>query len=354
MLDLSKIWISSNVEDYFASSSIGTQLEVNRVACDDDHPIAQDLQKTLALVPKEAVTLAFKDNMFCFLHEHESQVEQDRSARLWIISKELDRRICIRRKVYLLAQHTESRPEPYNDPALIDLTVSEDGLVPLSEFIVEESVLLRKGYAYTILPLTPSLNSSYWITRALVTDGLLDHTWVRLDPLIKGPADEFPRMFYQMLWWGPPLCWKDIKYIQGEKFGRWISGTLSNKSEFTDFAWVSRGKELHLYLEEMPKLNDINKVGSRYFHVIFCHKTEKVIHLDGATRIYSEPEWKQRQKVHVHRAGKVGTRVKIFRIDDPIQPDVVSNLGGTFFVWNYDVSYFFGASVPEPLMGILE
>lgn len=154
-----------------------------------------------------------------------------------------------------------------------------------------------------------------------------------------------------MLWWGPPLLWKDVGNIERESFGRWAPDPLGQKSEFTDFAWVLRGEETHLFLEEMPKRNDISIAGSRYFHVIFSKTTECVVHLDGAIRIYSEDEWDQRRDVHVHRTGKVGERIKIFRLDGPIQPDIVSSLGGTYFVWNYDVSHFFGASVPSSFLG---
>jgi hypothetical protein len=79
-----------------------------------------------------------------------------------------------------------------------------------------------------------------------------------------------------------------------------------------------------------------------------------VQHLDGAIRIYSEIERNQRKSVHVHRTGKVGTRIKVFRIDEPIRPEAISSLGGNYFVWNYDVSHFFGASVPPSLLGVTD
>ena len=257
----------------------------------------------------------------------------------------------IRRRSYLLKQNEAIRAVPYDDSELSDLEVSSDGLVPLSAFDAEEGVLLRKGRAYTILPSTPSENSSYWITYALLAGRLQDRTWVRLDPVIRGQANEFPRMSYRMLWWWPPSLWKEVGSRRRESLGRWVPAPLGHKSEFTDFAWVLRGEEIHLFLEEIPKRNDLSIAGSRYFHVIFSKATERVVHLDGAIRIYSENEWDQRRDVHVHRTGKVGKRIKVFRIDGPIQPDVVSSLGGTYFVWNYDVMHFFGASVPTSLLG---
>lgn len=346
-----EIWIDEEVESYFEASPIGPLLEVGRVAHKEDHPIFDGIKKSFELIPSDVLTPVFADEKFRGLYGNVDHVEKEWFAREWVIIEELNRRIRRRRRSYLLDQYAESRPAPYDEPELADLAVSTDGLVPLSEFDVDKGVLLRNGRAYSILPSTPSENSSYWITRALLTGGLQDQTWVRLDPLMRGPAQKFPRMAYRMLWWGPPLLWNDVGNIERESFGRWAPASLGNKSEFTDFAWVLRGDEIHLFLEEMPKRKDISIAGSRYFHVIFSNKTECVVHLDGAIRIYSEAEWDQRRSAHVHRTGKVGKRIKVFRIDEPIQPDVVSSLGGTYFVWNYDVSHFFGASVPSSLLG---
>lgn len=348
---MNEIWIDENVESFFAASPIGPLLEVGQVAREEDHHLFKAINKSFDLVPIDVLAQVFADDNFAGLYGHLSQTEKEWFAKEWTIIEELNRRIRQRRMSYVLNQNVENRPAPYNEPELSDIVVSTDGLVPLSEFDVEESVLLRNGCAYSILPSTPSENSSYWITRALLAEGLQDRAWVRLDPLIRGPASQFPRMAYRMLWWGPPLLWKDVGNIKRESFGRWAPGSLGQKSEFTDFAWVPRGDEIHLFLEEMPKRNEVDIVGSRYFHVIFSKKIECVLHLDGAIRIYSEDEWDQRKDVHVHRTGKVGKRVKVFRLDEPTNPDVVSSLGGTFFVWNYDVSHFFGASIPPSLLG---
>ena len=348
---MSEIWIDKDAENYFAASPLGPLLEVGRVAHQKEHPHYDGINKSFELVTNGVLTEILADKNFSGLYGHVDQAEKEWFAREWAIINELNKRISRRRRNYLLNQHLESRPAPYDEPELADVTVSTDGLAPMAEFTVEEGVLLRNGRAYTILPSTPSENSSYWITRALISGGLQNYASVRLDPLMRGSSQKFPRMAYRMLWWGPPLLWDDVRNIKRESFGRWAPAALSSKSEFTDFAWVLRGDEIHLFLEEMPKRNDIAVAGSRYFHVIFSKKKECVIHLDGALRIYSESEWDKRCNDHVHRAGKVGKRIKIFRIDEPIKPDMVSSLGGTYFVWNYDVSHFFGASVPSFLLG---
>lgn len=343
-------WLPEEVMAFFAASPIGPQFEVGRVASDVDHPISRMLNQALACVPEAVLTAILADDSFLSQYGRLGEDERLSFAREEAVVKELFLRIHRRRRARLLSQFRIDRPPPYDEPELSDVVVSEDRLVRLSEFDVREGALIRNGRAYTILPPTPSPNSSYWITRALHDAGLGDAAWVRLDPLVRGPADQFPLASYRMLWWGPPLLWKDIEGIHSETFGRWVPGLLSNHSEFSDYAWVPRRDELHLFLEEMPKLSDLEVAGSRYFHVIFSTRAKRVIHLDGATRIYPANDWAHRTSVHVHKTGKVGFRAKVFRVDTPMKPDSVSSLGGTYFVWNYDVAHFFNASVPKWLL----
>lgn len=344
-------WLPEEVVAFFAASPVGPRFEVGHVASDVDHPISHMLNQALACVPEDSLTAVLADDGFLSQCGRLGEDERLSFAREEAVVKELFLRIHRCRRAYLLSQSCVDRPPPCDEPELTDVIVSEDRLVRLSEFDVQEGALIRNGRAYTILPPTPSPNSSYWITRALHDAGLGDVAWVRLDPLIRGPADQSSLASYRMLWWGPPLLWKDIEGIRSEIFGRWVPGLLSNRSEFTDYAWVPRRDELHLFLEEMPKLGDLEVAGSRYFHVIFSTRAKRVIHLDGATRICGDDDWAYRSSVHVHRTGKVGFRAKVFRVDTPIKPDSVSSLGGTYFVWNYDVAHFFNPSVPEWLLG---
>ena len=346
-----EVWIPTQVEEFFAASPNGPLLEVGPVSRNHDSPVSASLRNAIDRVPSAAISDTLDDEHFLGFHGNENQEEQERIARESIVVGELERRIQHRRRSLLLSQYTIARPPPYDDPALADLPITEDLLVPMSEFDIEEGVLLRNGRAFVVLPPTPSQNSSYWITGALASSGCREAASIRLDPLIRGDAETFPRMAYRMLWWGPPLRWDDVVSIEDEKFGRWAPGLMSSAGEFTDFAWVPRRDEQHLFLEEVPKREELGSAGSRYFHVIFSRTSKSVIHLDGAIRIYSEREWDSRGGAHVHRAGKVGVRIKVFRIDDVIEPSLVSSLGATFFVWNYDVSDFFGAQIPLPLLG---
>lgn len=345
------MWIDEDVEKYFLSSPIAPLLEVGDIANSRGHPIHDSLRKSLALVPDSLLRNA-SNSVYCKeMAKDQSKVETENVAREWAIIEELNSRICHRRRKHLVGQSSENRPAPYNESELSDLEISEDKLVPLSEFDVEAAVLLRNGSVFTVLPSTPDTNSSYWITKALTRCENRRNVLVRLDPLIYGIADDFPRMEYKIHWWGPHLFWESIFGIRRIEFGRWGPVSLNQRSEFTDYAMVPDGDIVSLYLEELPKLVDIGIAGSRYFHAIFSKSKECVIHLDGAIRIYTEDGWNKRKETNVFKAGKSGIRVKVFRIDGLCHLDSVANLGGNFFFGNYDVMNFFGASFPSVLLG---
>jgi hypothetical protein len=102
-------------------------------------------------------------------------------------------------------------------------------------------------------------------------------------------------------------------------------------------------------MEELPLQDSIAERGSRYCHAIYDKNKSAVIHLDGAIRILGKEEWDQRSSKHLKDVGKVGKRLKIFRIDEPIDTHTMSMLCMNFFIWNYDVARFFGADIPSDI-----
>ncbi len=160
-------WIVESVEQYFSASPIGPFLEVSRVFHDESHSVSQALKTTFERVPEELLSLTKKDANFLALYGHLDHAEQDWFAREQTVVNELNLRNRLCRRHHLLTQNNKARPAPYDEPALADVPVSEDRLVPLSEFEVKEGVLVRNKRANVILPPTPSENSSHWITRAL-------------------------------------------------------------------------------------------------------------------------------------------------------------------------------------------
>ena len=239
-------WIPENIIAYFASSPIGPFFEVSDVANDKNHPLSKCLNNLFNEVPQHLLDKIIKNADFMALYGNSSNINW--FAREQAIIRELNERINVLRMQIISEQATVERPLPYNDKALIDLNISDDKLVPLSEFQIEDGVLLRNGKAFMILPSTPAVNSSYWLTRALSDKSIKNQIYVRLDPFLYGNAQSFPRISFKMLWYGPPLNWNDIIAMHDEKFGRWSPGSLSNRSEFTDYACVPRAYEHHMYI----------------------------------------------------------------------------------------------------------
>jgi hypothetical protein len=51
-----------------------------------------------------------------------------------------------------------------------------------------------------------------------------------------------------------------------------------------------------------------------------------------------------RFRSNVWSAGKIGVRVKIFRVDGSLPKDAMADLCTTFFMWNDDVKQYFAGS----------
>jgi hypothetical protein len=58
-------------------------------------------------------------------------------------------------------------------------------------------------------------------------------------------------------------------------------------------------------------------------------------------------QWHQRNGMHLKDAGKIGQRLKVFRLNEPIHDQAMCALSANYFVWNHDVARFFGAEVPD-------
>jgi hypothetical protein len=167
------LWIPEDVEDYFARSPIGTMTDVGNVERDSSHPLSARLSEVFSRVPDGILATVASSPHFIALHDR-ADADLDWFAREWAIVEELDARISARRQRVLLS--AQSRPTPYDHPALADLEISDDLLVPLSEFDIEEGVLSRNGRAFVVLLPAPSPNSYYWLTQALSQGRIARHS----------------------------------------------------------------------------------------------------------------------------------------------------------------------------------
>jgi hypothetical protein len=113
-----------------------------------------------------------------------------------------------------------------------------------------------------------------------------------------------------------------------------------------DYAWLPHEKEVDFICEELPVADEVTERGSRYLHAVYDKDRHRITHLDGAVRVYTTGELMDRAMLHVRKVGKAGTRVKVFRTDREIEPELMGDLVVAFFMWNYDVARYFGAPVP--------
>jgi len=144
MLNLS---VPQDVFKFFASDPIGLMLTV-LTADTPASPIFESLDRFLRSIPEDVVADTCRDKEFQSFWAGSKDV--DRTARVWIAERFLSDEIARQRLILLRNEHGSQRPTPYSEPALADLTVDEEGMVPLSSFEFDGSRLIRNGYAFTV------------------------------------------------------------------------------------------------------------------------------------------------------------------------------------------------------------
>jgi len=340
------IEIFPDIFEYFARCMIPLVSEVGYIARKSDHPRHSRLLEQLAVIDSCVADFALEDRRFVDYHLEDDPDSVDRESRIWALEQALQWEIPTQR-IASLEPHDGSLPAPLDHPALANLSYQSDYLVSLRDFEWDFGRLVRNEYAF--LPFSPveSPNSQVWFFQELMKLRVDVQSYVRLDPFLHGSLDDFHAVGYKMLVYGLPLDWDRIKNLREEEHGQWLPGSMTWGIRVTDYAWTPRGSEVHFRCEEIPVEDRLCTRGSRYFHAVYVPSRNEVVHLDASVRIYSESEMRERLEFrHVRKAGKIGRRYKVFRIDEPVPVEVFSNLCTQFFVWNYDVQRYFGASIP--------
>jgi hypothetical protein len=265
-----------------ASEPSGVLFALEEIAVHSEDCLAQELEQMLAGAASHAVGQERSSEHFQFMYGERPAEFQDRQARLQVVGRDLEQTIDELRLDLLAAAPELERPPPYDHPALTDLELPEDQLVPLSEFEVDGLALTRNGYTFAPVPSLNGQNAAYWLMQTVVRRGLGEAVSMRLDPLMHRSSAAFSRVAYKMWMYGRHLDLSQLVGLSDEQFGRWLPGKLSRCVEFTDYVWSPRDGELHLTLEELPKGDEIRIRGSRYLHAIYDPSKELVIHLDGA------------------------------------------------------------------------
>jgi hypothetical protein len=228
---------------------------------------------------------------------------------------------------------------------LEDLELGDDHLVPLSAFSFDGARLVRNEFAFLVLPTTGSPNSTYWLLAAIYDQRLAKRTRVRLDPFLFGPAATYPAMQYRMWIYGRPLDWGRVEALKEPEHGGWMPDSPLSRGEFTDYAWTPRNAEVHFVCEEIPDAGTTSTEAARYLHAVYSRVSGTIEHFDGAIRVYSPDEIEERRTLHARTAGKMGLREKVFVVDGVTDPDALSQVVQTFFVWNGDVQQYFSSTL---------
>jgi hypothetical protein len=338
--------VPTEVFEYFARDPLGPMRNVSRAIREAPEAVVWRLNLLLDAIPKDEVLEVQRDAIF--RHVGGRTPDADHAARIWIAERCLSEEIS-RRKLMIIRNEVQSpRPAPYDLPAIADVPVDADHLVPLSEFQYDGSRLLRNGYAFRALTTTSAPHSSYWLLATLFSENLASRASVRLDPFLFGPSNEFPDIGYKMWMYGKPLDWERFRHLRQPDFGRWLPDSPSHRSEFTDFCWTPRSDGVHFFAEEVPKAPRCISEPSRYLHAIYDPASERIEHFDGALRIFSSEEIGHRHESHVRNGGKLGVREKVFRTHEPIPRDAFSAVVQAFFVWNEDILRYFTLDLALP------
>jgi hypothetical protein len=314
-----------------------------RETSDPRDDLREALEDFLSSFNRDEVSAAQASSDFQVFAGH--QPDKDRAARVWLGERLLGTEIA-RRRLDAIRQDLEAlRPRPYALPALEDLEIGTDHLVPLSAFSFDGARLVRKDFAFSVLPTTGSPNSIYWLVATIYEQGLANRTRVRLDPFLFGPAATYPAMHYRMWLYGRPLDWGRVEALQEPEHGRWMPDSPRSRGEFTDYAWTPRKAEVHFVCEEIPEAEVTSTEAARYLHAVYSRTAKTIEHFDGAIRVYSHDEIQQRRTLHARNAGKIGLREKVFVVNGSTDPDALSQVAQVFFVWNDDVQRYFSNTI---------
>ena len=192
-------------------------------------------------------------------------------------------------------------------------------------------------------------NSTYWLVPTILGRASCR---VRLDPLRIATRGTLPRMRYAMIVFGPPFRWERILRLQAVEAVRWFEGEGNhvNQDVVTELVWKPRGDEIVLEVEQLPAPSEVLTKGARYFHAVLNRRERHFVHLDGAIRWYSRTDLTARSDTRLDKSGAVGTRTKIFRLDEPLELAQVLDILCAFFVWNYDLAAYFDPNAPTARM----
>jgi hypothetical protein len=330
--------------EYFKNCLIDPFFEVFRILNNSSHAQYKNLLNDLNSIDKSILEKYIEEYNYVIAKINLLK-DKDQGRRAFCFVDILHKEIAKERIKALCDKSL--RPKPYNSKNLGEIEIDSNNLASIRKFDIYNFGYQYNKFVYSLAPaITSQTNSSYWISCTIIrlTEEKGLNFKIRLDPFIEEYKSEYKIMFQKMLVYGKPLDWERLRRLKEEEYGQWLDEKTYSKIGTTDFVWRPMGNEIHFTCEELPKINCLDYRGSRFFHAIFDKITGNIKHCDGAIRFYTLEEFKKRTQYHVRntQVRKIGTRIKIFQIDDFIDQNVFTTLAATFFVWNEDIQKYFG------------
>lgn len=323
---------------FFLEQPLPAQFALREVLAAADHPLNVAATAFIQELDGRQVEAAIEQR---WQYSPVAREHQELQARCELAAHSIETEV-VRRRHAEIIRDRGAVPKPYSHAALEGVRIGSDHLVDLDAFDLTGRAIQRREYVFQLLPTLWQRNSVYWVFQRLALLRNAADIKVRLDPFMVTPAAEYRGMVYAMTVYGRPLNWAEIAGLKAESHGRWMpEDPDGSQVAFTDVSWTPRGDEVHFVAEEVPKPDFCTIRPARYLHGIFVPSVQKIIHTDGALRLYQQDEIQARLTTRVAHAGKAGQRIKVFRADGDIEPAEWCSLAASFLVWNDDATEYF-------------
>jgi hypothetical protein len=172
---------------------------------------------------------------------------------------------------------------------------------------------------------------------------------IALDPDMVGLAASFKGEGMELqYWWGPKFN-EDLTSIplgvthhEASDIDKMFFGISA-----TQFRWGTNDGQ-HIFeaeeLRDFPSaIETPNKYGCRYVHSIVDKASSKIIHFDGAVRLYSEDKMIERLGLNLDKAPRDTEYTKLWRVDYAIDIPTWKRLLSDYYRDNYLIGEYLGA-----------
>jgi hypothetical protein len=232
----------------------------------------------------------------------------------------------------------------------------KDGLVPLNAlkpigwgvYEIGELVVFAHHYLRRNLFRLNTLNHP--VLNQLQTIAATNNTVkIALDPDMVGLAASYKGERIELqYWWGPKFnddltsIPPGVTHHEASDIDKMFFGISA-----TQFRWKTTNEQLIFEAEELRDLSSAletpDKYGCRYVHSIVDKTSSKIIHFDGAVRLYSEDKMIERLELSLDKAPHDTEYSKLWRVDDSIDIPIWKRLLSDYYRDNYLIGEYLGA-----------